>query len=97
MPNGLADYRGVLERHQKIGRLIISINNKGDTIEAKLNGTQCGCCRARSTTAQSFILQQFSRNPGSPPKTYAHVLSTSGKYMAGFLVKSFWGVARVRS
>jgi len=28
---------------------------------------------------------------GSMPKTYAHFLSTSGKYMAGFLVKSFGG------
>jgi len=34
---------------------------------------------------------KFSRNPGSMSKTYAHVLSTWPKYMAGFLVKSFEG------
>ena len=35
------------------------------------------------------LSSKFSRNPGSMPST--HVLSTSGKYMAGFLVKSFGG------
>jgi len=29
------------------------------------------------------------------PKTDAHVLLISGKYMAGFLVKSFGGVAGI--
>ena len=37
------------------------------------------------------LSSKFSRNPGSMPKTYTHVLSASGKYMAGFLVKSFGG------
>ena len=32
----------------------------------------------------------------SMPKTYTHILSTSGKYVAGFLVKSFGGVVGVR-
>jgi len=49
MPNALADYHDVLERHRKIGRLIIPIHNKGDTIETKLNSTQCGFCRASSS------------------------------------------------
>ena len=91
MPNGFADYHGVLEGHRKIGRLIIPKYTKGDAIEAKLDGTQSGFCRARSTTEEIFILQQFSRNLGSMPKTYRHVSSTSGKCMAGFLVKSFGG------
>ena len=33
--------------------------------------------------------RKFSRNPGSMSKCYTHVLSTLGKFMAGFLVKSF--------
>ena len=37
------------------------------------------------------LSSKFSRNPGSMPKTHTHVLSTSGKYMAGFLVKSCGG------
>jgi len=39
------------------------------------------------------LSSEFSRNPGSMPKMFAHVLSTSGKHMAGFLVKSFGDVA----
>jgi len=35
------------------------------------------------------LFTKFSRNPGSMPKAYTHALSTSGKYMAGFLVKIF--------
>ena len=35
------------------------------------------------------LSNKFSRNLGNMPKTYTHVLSTSGKYMTGFLVKSF--------
>ena len=35
-------------------------------------------------------------NPGSPRKTSTHVFSNSGKYMTGFLVKSFGDVAGVR-
>ena len=42
------------------------------------------------------LSSKFSRNPGSMPKTHTHVLSTSVKYMARFLVKSFGGVAGVR-
>jgi len=34
------------------------------------------------------LSSKFSRNLGSMP-TYTHVLSNLGKYMAGFLVKSF--------
>jgi len=37
------------------------------------------------------LSSNFSRNPGSMPKMYTHVLLTSGKYMAAFLVKSFGG------
>jgi len=42
------------------------------------------------------LANKFCRSPGSLPKTYTHVSSTSGKYMAGFLVKSFGVVAGVR-
>jgi len=37
------------------------------------------------------LSSKISRNPGNMPRTYTHVLPTSGKYMAGFLVKSFGG------
>ena len=40
---------------------------------------------------QLFSFSKFSRNPGCMPKPYRHVLSTSGRYMAGFLVKRFGG------
>jgi len=42
------------------------------------------------------LSSKFSRNPGSMPNTYTHVLSTSGRYMAGFFVKSFGGVVGVQ-
>jgi len=35
------------------------------------------------------LSNKFSRNLGNMPKTYTHALSTSEKYMTGFLVKSF--------
>ena len=60
-------------------------------IEPKLDDTQCGFCRGRSTTEQTSNFSKFSRNPGSMPETCIHVLSTSGKYKVGFLVKSFGG------
>jgi len=60
-------------------------------IELKLDDIQCCFRRGRSTTEQISILQQISRHPESMPKTSTHVLSTSGKHMAGFLMKSFWG------
>jgi len=41
------------------------------------------------------LSRTFSRNLGSMKKTYAHILTTSGDYMAGFLVKSFGGVMGV--
>jgi len=47
----------------------------------------------------NFHSSKFSRNPGSMPKKYRHVLSTSGKYgkyIAGFLLKSYVGVVGVR-
>jgi len=56
-----------------------------ETIEPKL-----GDFVAAVALQKKFIpSNKFSRNPGSLPKTYTHVLSTSGKYMAGFLLKSF--------
>jgi len=36
-----------------------------------------------------FFSDKLTRNSGSKPKTCTHVLSNKGKYMAGFLVKSF--------
>jgi len=42
-----------------------------------------------------FLLSnKFSRNPGSIPKAYTHVQSTSEKYVVGFLMKSFGGCGR---
>ena len=35
------------------------------------------------------VSSKFSRNPGSLPKTYAHVLSTSGKYKVPH--EKLWG------
>jgi len=43
-----------------------------------------------------ILSSKFSRNPGMMPKIYTHVLSISGKCMAGFFVKSFGGVTGVR-
>ena len=55
-------------------------------------GTPYGVFVAPAALQNKFPLSsKFSRNPGSLPKTYTHVLSTSGKYIAGFLVKSFGG------
>jgi len=34
------------------------------------------------------LSSKFSRNPGSMPKTQAHISSTSGKCMDGFLVEA---------
>jgi len=39
---------------------------------------------------------KLSRYPGSMPKTYTHVSSTLGKYMARFLVKSLGVVVGAR-
>jgi len=61
-------------------------------IEPKLDYTQCGFRRGRSTTEQISTLSKFSRNPRSMPKTYADVLSTSVKSF----VKSFGVVVEVR-
>jgi len=36
-----------------------------------------------------LLFSKFSRNYGNMSKTYTHVLSTWGKYMARFLVNSF--------
>ena len=46
--------------------------------------------RGRSTTDKISTLQKFSRNPGSMPKTYKHVLSTSGRY-GRVLHEKLWG------
>jgi len=42
------------------------------------------------------LSSKISINPGSLPKTHTHILPTSGKYIAGFLVKSIGDVAGVR-
>jgi len=42
------------------------------------------------------LSSKFSRNLRNMSKTPIHVLSTWGKYMTGFLVKSFWGVVEVQ-
>ena len=58
--------------------------------ETKLDDTQFGFCRGRSTTEQSSTLQQiFEKSLEHAKDLYTHVLSTSEKYMAGFLVKRF--------
>jgi len=44
---------------------------------------------------KKFLLSsKLWRNPGNMAKTYTHISSTSGKCMAGFLVKSFGGCFR---
>ena len=61
-------------------------------IEPKLDDTQCSFCHGSSSTEQSSTLQQiFEKSLQHVKDLYAHVLSTSEKYMAGFLVKSFGG------
>jgi len=66
-------------------------------IESKLGDTQHGVLRGRSTTEQSSTLQQiFEKSWKHAKDLYTHVLSTSGKYMAGFLVKSFGDVVGVQ-
>jgi len=65
-------------------------------IEPSLDDTQCGFCRGRSTTEQSSTLQQiFEKSWEHAKDLYTHVLLTLGKYMAGFLVKSFGGFVGV--
>jgi len=62
-------------------------------VEPKLGDTQCGFCRGYSSAEQISTLRQIFE------KYWEHatdlqatpVLLTSGKYMAGFLAKSFWG------
>ena len=58
-------------------------------IGPKLYDTQFGFRRDRSTSEQISTLQQ--RNPWSMPKTWTHVLSTSGRCTTGLLVKNFGG------
>jgi len=66
-------------------------------IEPMLDDTQCDFCRGRSTTERISTLQQIFKKSWEHAKDlYTHVLSTSGKYMAGFLVKSFGGVVGVQ-
>jgi len=65
----------------------------GKIIEPKLDDTQCGFCRGRSTTEQISTLQQiFEKSWEHANDLYTtHVLSTSGKHTTGLLVKSFGG------
>ena len=54
------------------------------------------CVVAAGLQNKFSLSSKFSRNLGSTPRTYTHVLSNSGKYMARFLVKVFGGVVGVR-
>jgi len=56
-------------------------------IEPKLDNTQRDFRRGRSTIELISTLRKFSRNPGSMPKTFTDVLSTSVKSF----VKCFGG------
>jgi len=58
-------------------------------IEPKLNDTQCGFVAAVALQKKFLLTRKFSKNLGSMPKIYTHVLSTSEKYMAGCLLKIF--------
>jgi len=55
----------------------------------KLDDTQCGFCRGRSTTEEISTLHQTFKKSWEHAKDVSHVSSTSGKYIAVFLVKSF--------
>jgi len=50
---------------------------------------RCGFRPGRSNTDHISLSSKILRNLGSMLKTSSHALSTSGKYMARFLVKSF--------
>ena len=57
------------------------------------DGTKAGWYPVRFSSRPALqntfpLSSKSSRNPGSVSKTYAHVLLTSGKHMARFLVKS---------
>ena len=60
-------------------------------IEPKLDDTQCGFCRGRSTKEKISTLQKIFNNSWDNGKDHTRVLSISGKCMAGFFVKSFGG------
>jgi len=60
-------------------------------MEPKLDDTHCGFRRRRCTTEQISTLQQFFEKSWERAKDVTHALSISGKYIAGFLVKSFEG------
>ena len=57
-------------------------------IEPKLDDTQCGFCRGRSTAEEISTLQQTFQEILETCQRLTHVLSTSGKHMAGFPMKS---------
>jgi len=60
-------------------------------IEPKLDDTQCGFCRGRSTKEKISTLQQIFKNSWDDAKDHTRVLSILGKCMAGFFMKSFGG------
>jgi len=57
-------------------------------MEPKLDDTQSGFRRGRSTTEQISTLQQIFKKSWEHAHVYTCVVEL-GKYMAGFLVKSF--------
>jgi len=64
-------------------------------IEPKLDDTRAIFVAAVALQNRFPLFNKFSRNPGSMPKTYSHVLSTWGKYIYGRVPrKKLWGVLR---
>ena len=59
-----------------------------EIIEPKLGDTNVVFVAAVGQQNKIPLSIKFSRNLGNMPKTYTHVLSTSGKHTTGFLVKS---------
>jgi len=58
-------------------------------MEPKLDDTQCGFVPAVAPQKKFLLSRKYSRNHGNMSKTYTHVLSAWGNYMARFLVKCF--------
>jgi len=67
---------------------------QGNIIETKLNDTQCGFCRTRSTTEQIFTLQQIIEKSWKPAKDVYTCFVDLGKVYGQVTCEKLWGVLR---